>query len=177
MNHVPWIALLLLTACAGVSPGSPSTARLKDFGPAPELTNEVWLNTDQPLRLADLRGKVVLLEMWTFGCVNCRHVVPTLSDWHATYAGQGLVIIANHFPEFGYEAELANLERAVADLGIHYPVAQDNEGYTWGAYASSYWPTVYLIDKRGLIRYMQIGEGAYEETEAAILALLAETYP
>jgi thiol-disulfide isomerase/thioredoxin len=152
-------------------------ASLPNYGPAPELANTVWLNTQpegQALRLADLRGRVVLLEMWTFGCSNCQHVIPALKEWHAAYAEQGLVIIGNHFPEFAYEADLAQLRQAVAGLGLPYAVAQDNDGLTWRAYRNRYWPTLYLIDKRGDIRYTHIGEGRYDETEAALRALLAE---
>jgi hypothetical protein len=101
-------------------------------------------------------------------------VIPSLRGWHETYAPQGLVVIGNHFPEFGYERELNNLRRAIADLGVTYPVAQDNDGATWRAYRVRYWPTLVLIDKRGRIRYQHIGEGAYPETEAAIQALLEE---
>jgi thiol-disulfide isomerase/thioredoxin len=152
-------------------------ASLPNYGPAPELVNTVWLNTQpegQALRLADLRGRVVLLEMWTFGCSNCQHVIPSLKAWHAAYAEQGLVIIGNHFPEFAHEADLAQLRQAVARLGLPYAVAQDNDGLTWRAYHNRYWPTLYLIDKRGDIRYTHIGEGAYDETEAALRTLLAE---
>ncbi len=85
-------------------------SHLENFGEAPELSTDVWLNTEQPLRLADLRGKVVLIEMWTFGCINCKNVIPFIKDWHETYAEQGLVVIGNHYPEFGYEKELENLE-------------------------------------------------------------------
>jgi thiol-disulfide isomerase/thioredoxin len=155
--------------------GNPKKAALPDRGPAPELTNTVWLNTDHPLRLADLRGKVVLLEMWTFECINCQHVTPTLKQWYQDYAKSGLVIIGNHFPEFSYEADLDNLKKAVAEQGIRYPIAQDNDGVTWNAYHNRYWPAIYLIDKTGHIRYVRIGEGGYAETEAAIKSLLAET--
>jgi len=174
---------LLLAACSAAA-SNPSVSRstaavplLKDYGPAPELTNTVWLNIDHPLRLSELRGKVVLLEMWTFDCINCQHVIPALKSWYQKYADQGLVIIANHFPEFSYEADLNNLKQAVERLGIPYPVAQDNSGATWNAYANQYWPAMYLIDKMGHIRYKSIGEGGYEQTEAAIQSLLAETYP
>jgi thiol-disulfide isomerase/thioredoxin len=184
------ILLLGLAACGTVAtPGpeseslmpahalAPSRASFPDLGLAPELTNEVWLNVDAPLRLADLRGKVVALEMWTFGCINCRNVLPSLRGWHEEYADQGLVIIGNHYPEFSYEEDLDNLKQAVNDLDIQYAVAQDNDRKTWAAYENRYWPTLYLIDKRGHIRYVHIGEGRYAETEAAIQALLAETYP
>jgi thiol-disulfide isomerase/thioredoxin len=190
------ISALLLAACApGVPatggdsamkapadaapamPAPPSTlANLPDLGPAPELENKVWLNTDHPLRLQDLRGKVVLLEMWTFDCINCQHVIPELRSWYDTYSSKGLVIIGNHFPEFDYEKDLANLKQAIQRLDVPYPVAQDNDGKTWDAYSNHFWPTAYLIDKRGHIRYIQIGEGEYDRTEAAIQNLLSETY-
>lgn len=104
-------------------------------------------------------------------------MIPSLRELHNKYADEGLVIIGNHYPEFSYEKDLDNLKQAVIDLNIPYPVAQDNERATWGAYNNRYWPTLYLIDKRGHIRYTHIGEGAYEETEAAVQALLAESWP
>jgi thiol-disulfide isomerase/thioredoxin len=165
---------LMLTACT-MNPSFDSTSvSLPDLGPAPELTNTSWLNVDSPLRLADLRGKVVALEMWTFGCINCQHVMPSLKQWHETYRDQGLVIIGNHYPEFSFEEDLTNLKNAVEEYDIQYAVAQDNDGATWKAYKNRYWPTLYLIDKKGHIRYVHIGEGGYEKTEAAIQALLAE---
>jgi thiol-disulfide isomerase/thioredoxin len=171
------VLVLLLSGCsaAGAHP-LPAPSSLPDRGVAPELTNTVWLNTPAPLHLADLRGKVVLLEMWTFECINCRHTIPTLNSWYQTYADKGLVIIGNHYPEFPYEADLGNLKQAVQDLGIQYPVAQDNAGVTWNAYKNQYWPEIYLIDKFGHIRYVQVGEGGYAMTEAAFQELLAEPY-
>ena len=100
-----------------------------------------------------------------------------MRGWHEKYGQDGLTIIGNHYPEFGYERELENLRQAVIDLEVPYPVVQDNEGHNWRAYQNRYWPRLYLIDKWGRIRYDHIGEGAYEETEAAIQALLAEPYP
>ena len=159
-----------------MQPAIQHPASLPDLGPAPELTNATWLNVDAPLRLADLRGRVVLLEMWTFGCINCQHVMPALKDWHSKYKDQGLVIIGNHFPEFSFEADLGNLQKAVQQNGIEYAVAQDNDGATWKAYQNRYWPSLYLIDKQGHIRYVHIGEGRYQQTEENIQALLAEVY-
>jgi len=177
-----WILGMIfsLTACATTSTGdqtvtnSISSAALPDLGPAPELTNNIWLNVDSPLRLADLLGKVVAIDMWTFGCINCQHVIPSLKEWDEKYRGQGLVIIGNHYPEFSFEEDLTNLQAAVADNGIKYAVAQDNNGATWQAYKNQYWPTLYLIDKNGHLRYTHIGEGGYKTTEAAIQTLLAE---
>ena len=154
----------------------PKSASLPDLGPAPELTNDSWLNVDSPLRLANLHGKVVLIDMWTFDCINCQHVMPSLKDWHSKYKDAGLVIIGNHFPEFSYEADLENLKTAIAQNDIQYAIAQDNNGDTWRAYKNNYWPALYLIDKQGHIRYVHIGEGHYKETEENIQALLAETY-
>ena len=182
------LAAVLLAACGGSSaagwPGAnvptakeepmDSKPDLRDLGPAPELQGEVWLNSDHPLRLSELRGQVVLLEMWTFGCVNCQRVIPHLQRWHERYQDEGLVVIGNHYPEFRYEADLGNLKAALSKYEITYPVVQDNEGVTWRSYDNHYWPTLYLIDKRGRIRYRHIGEGAYQETEEAIQALLAE---
>lgn len=176
-----WILILfipiILSGCVSTSEDvMQSTASLPDLGPAPELTNETWLNVDSPLRLADLRGKVVIVEMWTFGCINCQNVMPSLKEWHGKYKDAGLVIIGNHFPEFSYEKDLENLKEAVARYGIEYAVTQDNDGDTWRAYNNHYWPALYLIDKQGHIRYIHIGEGQYRETEENIKALLAETY-
>jgi len=173
----------ILFGCASQNSTQPQTdsampklASLPDLGPAPELTNDTWLNVDAPLRLAGLRGKVVIVEMWTFGCINCQHVMPSLKDWHSKYKDEGLVIIGNHYPEFSYEADLENLKKAIASEDIQYAVAQDNDGETWQAYKNHYWPALYLIDKQGHIRYVHIGEGRYKETEENIKALLEETY-
>lgn len=103
-------------------------------------------------------------------------MIPSLREWHARYASQGLVIIGNHYPEFSYERDLENLRQAVAELGIEYPVAQDNDGENWRAYRARYWPSLYLIDRSGRLRYTHIGEGRYAETEAAIQALLVEAH-
>ena len=193
MKQVFGILLVLILAGCSIVPssggngelpdtpvGESSTASMKkeikltDFGLAPELENTEWLNTEGPLRMAELRGKVVLIEMWTFGCINCKNVIPKLRDWHDQYADDGLVIIGNHYPEFSYEKDLDNLKAAVKDLDIKYAVTQDNEGKTWKSYENRYWPTLYLIDKAGHIRYQHIGEGNYDKTEAVILQLLAD---
>ena len=113
--------------------------------------------------------------MWTFGCVNCRNVIPSLIEWHEKYSSEGLIIIGNHFPEFERESVLANLQQAVKELKIPYAVAEDNLGETWKAYKTHYWPSLYLIDKQGHLRYTHIGEGSYQQTENAIKALLAES--
>ncbi len=161
---------------SSIDPSVSKAASLPDLGPAPELTNEVWLNSEVPLRLADLRGSVVLLEMWTFGCYNCQNVMPSLKEWHSRYKDEGLVIIGNHYPEFSFEEDLGNLKAAIERFEIEYAVAQDNDGATWRAYQNRYWPALFLIDKQGHIRYVHIGEGRYTETEENIKALLEETY-
>jgi thiol-disulfide isomerase/thioredoxin len=148
-------------------------ARLESWGPAPELTNDTWFNSP-PLRLADLQGQVVIVEFWTFGCINCRNVIPSLQEWYAKYHDQGLEIVAIHTPEFSYERDPAAVESAIAELGVTWPVAMDNEWTTWRSYANRFWPAMYILDKNGHIRYLKIGEGQYAQTEAIIQALLAE---
>ncbi len=176
-----WI--FALAGCAAASPNLPSSigpglpaSSYPDLGAAPELTNSLWLNTPGPLRLADLRGKVILLDMWTFGCINCKNVIPSLQKWHSQFSEAGLVVIGNHYPEFDYERDLNNLKDALVRLDVPYVVAQDNDGRTWRAYRTRYWPSLFLIDKQGHLRYTQIGEGAYTTTERAIQDLLKETY-
>ena len=115
--------------------------------------------------------------MRAFDLNTYRNVIPSLREWHQTNKDLRLVIIGNHYTEFSHDSDLVNLKQAVNELRIEYPVAQDNEGVTWRAYNTRYWPTLYLIDKQGVIRYVHIGEGAYGEIEAAIQTLLAETYP
>ena len=155
----------------------PQRAALPDLGPAPEIRNEVWVNADAPVTLAASRGKVVLVEFWTFGCINCQRVIPYVQAWYETYAGDDFTVISVHYPEFAHERDYDNVVAATERLGVTYPVAIDNDRLTWGAYNQRYWPTTYLIDKEGNIRYQHIGEGAYQETEAAIQALMAEPDP
>lgn len=152
----------------------PLTVELQDLGSAPEITNDTWINADAPLRLADLRGKVVVVEFWTFGCYNCQNVLPYIKEWDAKYEGDDFEVVSVHYPEFTYEREVENVRAAVQEAGIHYPVAIDNEGVTWRAYNQRYWPVWYVLDKNGIIRYKHIGEGGYTETEGVIQALLAE---
>lgn len=150
---------------------------LENLGTAPEITNDVWINSETALTLEALRGKVVLVEFWTFGCINCQHVIPSLKEWYSKYKGDSFEILGIHYPEFRYEKEYQNVVEATQQLGIEYPVAIDNQGVTWRAYQQRYWPTLYLVDKWGNIRYKHIGEGAYDETEVAIQVLMAEVYP
>ncbi|GJL55957.1 MAG: hypothetical protein NPIRA02_30890 [Nitrospirales bacterium] len=140
---------------------------------APEITNDTWLNS-QPLRLADLRGKVVMVEFWTFGCWNCRNIEPYVKAWHEKYAAEGLVVIAIHSPEFQYEHDVSRVEDYIKKKQLPYAVPIDNDFTTWRLFRNRYWPTLYLIDKKGIIQYTRIGEGAYEATEKEIQRLLAE---
>ena len=150
---------------------------LPDMGLAPEISNDVWINSENALQLADLRGDVVMVEFWTYDCYNCQNVLPSLKQWYETYKEDGFTIVAIHYPEFTYEREYNNVLDAVNRFEIDYPVALDNDGTTWRAYQQRYWPTRYLLDKSGHIRYKRIGEGGYEETEAVIQTLLQEGVP
>lgn len=140
---------------------------------APELATGDWINSE-PLRLKDLRGRVVLIDFWTFGCINCRNTLPFIKSWHDRFGDKGLTVIGVHSPEFDFERKVANLRSEVASLDIHYPVVSDNDYKTWDAYDVSAWPTMFLIDKQGRIRWIHRGEGKYEEAEREINKLLAE---
>ena len=165
-----------LAVRSGAGEGTPASGEgsLGDFGPAPALVAAGgWFNSG-PLRLEDLRGKVVLLDFWTYSCVNCLRTLPHLRRWYEAYKGQGLLIVGVHTPEFEFEKSAANLGRAIRELGVTWPVVQDNDYAQWNAYANRYWPAHYLIDARGRLRYFHFGEGAYEESERVIRALLRE---
>lgn len=140
----------------------------------PDLKGAVqWLNS-KPLSLDQLKGKVVLIDFWTFGCINCLHTLPHVKEWAAKYADKGLVVIGVHSPEFAYEKNPANVKKAVADLGVTFPVALDNDFIIWRQFSNQYWPATYFIDAEGHVRYHHFGEGAYEESELVIQQLLAE---
>jgi thiol-disulfide isomerase/thioredoxin len=163
--------LALIVICTVVGWGRLASSDVD--APAPEITGQVWLNT-APLRVADLKDKVVLVEFWTFGCYNCRNVEPQVKAWHSKYAEQGLVVIGVHTPESSYERSVTALKEYLQKQQIRYPVVTDNDFATWERYGNRAWPTVYLIDKHGLIRYTHIGEGRYAQTEQQIETLLAE---
>jgi cytochrome c biogenesis protein CcdA/thiol-disulfide isomerase/thioredoxin len=147
---------------------------LPDEGPLPSFDGAVlWLNSP-PLTREQLKGKVVLVDFWTYSCINCIRAIPYVRAWAERYRDQGLVVIGVHAPEFAFEREPANVRKAVADLGIRYPVALDNNLAIWRAFDNRYWPAHYLADANGRIRYHHFGEGSTDETEAAIRALLAE---
>src|SRR5271170_5203131 len=150
---------------------------LPDLGTAPEFTEtEDWFNTpgNQPLTLTSLRGRVVLVDFWTYTCINCIRTLPYLKAWNAAYGNNGLTIVGVETPEFQFEHEASNVSNAIDQFGLHYPVVQDNNMGTWNAYANEDWPADYLIDAHGQVRYMAVGEGDYAQTETAIRALLAE---
>jgi thiol-disulfide isomerase/thioredoxin len=150
---------------------------LKDLGPAPEFANtEDWFNTpgNRPLALTGLRGRVVLVDFWTYTCINCIRTLPYLKAWDATYRKDGLTVVGVETPEFAFEHVASNVKDAIGQFGLRYPVAQDNEMGTWNAYGNQYWPADYLIDAKGHVRYAAAGEGDYAQTETAIRALLAE---
>jgi cytochrome c biogenesis protein CcdA/thiol-disulfide isomerase/thioredoxin len=149
--------------------------RLDDFGPAPEFRGiDLWINSP-PLTLASLRGKVVLVDFWTYSCINCLRTLPHLRAWYDAYRDDGLVIVGVHAPEFAFEHDEGNVRRAVDRLAIEYPVALDNDFETWTAWSNRYWPAKYLIDRRGHVRYAHIGEGDYEESERVLRRLLSES--
>ena len=152
-------------------------AALPALGRAPDFTGtQRWFNTpgERPLSLAGLRGKVVLVDFWTYTCINCLRTLPYLKAWSERYRADGLVVVGVHTPEFQFEHEAGNVAASIRQNAIRYPVAQDNEYATWQAWGNQAWPSKYLVDARGRVRYTHVGEGAYEETEAAIRSLLAE---
>jgi thiol-disulfide isomerase/thioredoxin len=140
---------------------------------APELSTGLWINSE-PLTLNGLHGRVVLIEFWTFACYNCRNTLPTIKKWDAQYRDKGLTIIGVHTPESDLESNLNDLRREVAELGIKYPVVTDNDYSTWKAYKVEAWPTLFLLDKQGRVRWTHVGEGYYDQTEEVIKKLLAE---
>ncbi len=158
-------------------PSSVNTGVLPSMGKSPELQGiKGWINSD-PLTIAGLKGKVVLVDFWTYSCVNCIRTLPYLSTWYAKYSSAGFVIIGVHSPEFDFEKSYDNVKSAVERYGIRYPVALDSDHATWDAFRNSFWPRDCLIDAQGNIRYSHIGEGDYTGTELAIQQLLRETNP
>ncbi|MEI6328336.1 MAG: thioredoxin family protein [Pseudanabaena sp. ELA645] len=130
-----------------------------------------WLNSN-PLTIQDLKGNVVLIQFWTFSCINCQRTLPYVTKWHQQYAAKGLKIIGVHTPEFAFERDPNNIKEAMQKHGILYPVPIDNEFKTWKAYKNEYWPHLYLADRQGNLQYDHIGEGAYAKTEQTIQKLL-----
>jgi thiol-disulfide isomerase/thioredoxin len=130
-----------------------------------------WLNSS-PLTLASLKGQVVLVQFWTYSCINCQRTLPYIVRWHRQYANQGLKVIGVHTPEFGFERDANNVKQALQKNKITYPVPLDNAYKTWNAYSNQYWPNLYLADRQGTLRYSHSGEGAYDTTEQTIRSLL-----
>ena len=179
---IPVAALVILLAVDTpvAPPGRPDDVELSgltgggvgDY--APDFTmNDNWFNSD-PLTIGELQGKVVLIDFWTYTCINCIRTLPYLRDWHEKYADRGLVIVGVHSPEFEFERIPENVVRAADEFELRYPIAQDNSFGTWRAYNNRFWPAKYLIDQGGVVRYTHFGEGAYDETEQIIRDLLAE---
>ena len=169
------LATTVVTAIAASAASESAVAAPLQNGPAaPEFTGiSNWLNSS-PLTLQQLRGKVVLVDFWTYTCINCINTLPYVKDWNQKYKDQGLTVIGVHTPEYPFERDTGNVKTAITRFGISYPVAQDNHYATWSAYNNQYWPAFYLIDKQGKVAYTHFGEGDYAQTEAAIQALLAQ---
>ncbi len=174
---------------SGAMDSAPENGVLGDYGLAPAfVTTGMWFNTQgvvpmegqpaaggsPPLTMASLRGKVVLVDFWTYSCVNCVRTLPYLRAWYDTYRSRGLVIIGVHTPEFEFEMKSANVAQAIKDLGVDWPVVQDNEYKEWNAYSNQYWPAHYFIDAKGHVRYFHFGEGEYDVSERVIQELLKE---
>jgi thiol-disulfide isomerase/thioredoxin len=152
-----------------------TTARAEDaaaMAPAPDFVGiDHWFNSP-PLSIADLRGKVVLVEFWTHECINCLHVLPHTKALYEKYAKDGLVVVGVHTPELDDERDPANVQAAIRRYGIAWPVAMDNGYQTWNAYGNQFWPALYLIDRDGRVVYRHFGEGNYEQTEERVRQLL-----
>jgi cytochrome c biogenesis protein CcdA/thiol-disulfide isomerase/thioredoxin len=162
-----------LTGASDPQPVTEAGESLPDYGLAPEFDGIVgWLNSG-PLTLERLRGRVVLIDFWTYSCVNCLRTLPFVTEWDARYRDAGLTIVGVHSPEFAFERVEANVRENAGELGIEYPIALDNGFRTWSAWNNQYWPAKYLIDREGHVRYYHFGEGEYDETEEAIRELLA----
>jgi thiol-disulfide isomerase/thioredoxin len=162
-----------LTKLIRSSFGSSTEYKNSESATAPALAAGDWINS-APLKLNELRGRVVLIEFWTFGCYNCRNTLPFVKSWHERYQAKGLTVIGVHSPEFDEERKVDSLRREVMFLGIRYAVVTDNDYQTWSAYHVEAWPTTFLLDKQGRIRWMHVGEGGYDEAERLIQRLLAE---
>lgn len=130
-----------------------------------------WLNS-APLSIVSLKGSVVLVQFWTFACINCQRTLPYITQWHRQYAAQGLKVIGIHTPEFAFERDTNNIKKALRQHKITYPVPIDNEFKTWNAYQNQYWPHLFLFDRQGILQYDHVGEGAYDKTEQTIQKLL-----
>ncbi len=164
-------------ALADCTPASPV---LQHCGPAPSFLGITrWLDTpgSRPLTIRGLRGRVVLVDFWTYSCINCQRSLPHVEAWNAAYAKDGLTVVGVHTPEFAFEHVISNIAQAAAQLGVHYPIAVDNNYATWNNYQNSYWPAEYLVDATGEVRHVDFGEGQYSQTETFIRQLLTAANP
>jgi cytochrome c biogenesis protein CcdA/thiol-disulfide isomerase/thioredoxin len=174
LNSLTGVRATTLTKCDANATG------LVDCGPAPQFKGITeWLNTPggKPLTLSLLRGKVVLVDFWTYSCINCQRTLPHVEAWYRDYARDGFVVVGVHTPEFAFEHVVSNVRTEAAELGVHYPVAIDDNYDTWNAYDNEYWPADYLIDAQGTVRHVHFGEGDYATTEQLIRDLLADAHP
>lgn len=166
------LGALLSTVCACTGPSAEDTRMLQQQMPSLGRAN-AWLNT-HPLSAAELRGKVVLVDFWTYTCINWRRTLPYVRAWSEKYREHGLVVVGVHTPEFGFEKDLDNVRREAGAQQVDYPIAVDSDYAIWRAFDNHYWPAVYLVDAQGHIRFHQFGEGEYERTERVIQQLLTE---
>jgi thiol-disulfide isomerase/thioredoxin len=153
---------------------------LVNCGPAPNFAGiTAWLNTPggKPLTIKELRGKVVLVDFWTYSCINCQRTLPHVEAWYRDYAKDGFVVVGVHTPEFAFEHVVSNVRTQAAAFGVHYPVAVDDNDSTWNAYDNEYWPADYLIDAQGVVSHIHFGEGDYSTTEQLIRQLLSAAHP
>jgi cytochrome c biogenesis protein CcdA/thiol-disulfide isomerase/thioredoxin len=174
LNHLTGTSPTQLTTC------DPNATTLVNCGAAPAFTGvTAWLNTPggRPLSLRALRGKVVLVDFWTYSCINCQRTLPHVEAWYREYAKDGFVVVGVHTPEFAFEHVVSNVRTQNAALGVRYPVAVDDDYATWNAYHNQYWPADYLIDANGVVRHVHFGEGDYGNTEGLIRRLLVAAHP
>jgi cytochrome c biogenesis protein CcdA/thiol-disulfide isomerase/thioredoxin len=174
LNGLTGVASTSLTSC------NSNATKLVNCGPAPNFTGiTTWLNTPggKPLSMRELRGKVVLVDFWTYSCINCQRSLPHVEAWYKEYARYGFVVVGVHTPEFAFEHVISNVRAEAATLGVHYPIAIDNDYATWRAYDNEYWPADYLIDAQGDVRHVHFGEGDYADTEQLIRQLLRAAHP
>jgi thiol-disulfide isomerase/thioredoxin len=169
------LGLFFILCASQVSAHSvkPQSSSLPNLYKAPEITGLTnWINSHTINSMSDLKGKVVLVDFWTYSCYNCINTLPYVKSWYKKYKNDGFVVLGIHAPEFKFERNLKNVKKAVKSNGIKFPVALDNGFKLWRAYRNRYWPAFYLIDKNGYVRYTHFGEGSYKNTEAAIASLL-----
>jgi len=171
-RKIPVLALVLLVSGALLAPKARAAGPGDPMPPFAGISK--WFNTEKPLSPASLKGKVVLVDFWTYSCVNCLRTLPHLEAWYKRYEPYGFVIVGVHSPEFSFEKQADNVRMALKKYGITYPVAMDNDLRTWDAYQNHYWPAHYFIDRKGVVRYVHFGEGDYAQSEGHIRELLEE---